>query len=102
MRFASASASEIERNADLDWLDPADAAAFPDFFRDLLKRARRRGELARGIDIEAAVKVLLACVTGLASLHGSLRDEQEFAAVLRTFEQLLQGGFAQRPPAAGH
>lgn len=100
MRFASASANEIERNADLDWLDETEAGAFPDFFRDLLKRAYRRGELARSIDIETAVKVLLACVTGLAALHGSLRDEQEFATVLRTFEQLLQGGFAQRPAAA--
>lgn len=102
VRFASDSASEIERNADLDWLDETDAAAFPDFFRDLLKRAHQRGELARGIDIETAVKVLLACVTGLAALHGSLRDEQEFAAVLRTFEELLQGGFAQKPPAASY
>lgn len=93
VRFASASAGEIERNRDLDWLDERDANAFPDFFRELLQRARRRGELARDIDIEAAVKVLLACVAGLAALHGSLRSEREFAVVLRTFERMLRGDF---------
>lgn len=95
MRFASSSVGEIERNRELDWLDEAEAAAFPDFFRDLLKRARRRGELAPDIDIEAAVKVLLACVTGLAALHGSLQSEREFAAVLRAFERLVEGEFAR-------
>ncbi|HLS81227.1 MAG TPA: helix-turn-helix domain-containing protein [Steroidobacter sp.] len=93
MRFASASAAEIERNRDLEWLDERDANAFPDFFRELLQSARRRGELARGVDIETASKVLLACVAGLGALHGTLRSERQFAMVLRTFERMLKGDF---------
>lgn len=93
IRFASASTSEIERNRDLDWLDEGEGAAFPQFFRELMQRARQRDELAAGIDIEAAVKVLQACITGLGSLYDSLRGEREFAAVLRTFERLLVGDF---------
>lgn len=103
IRFASASTSEIERNRDLDWLDEAEGAAFPEFFRQLLQRARRRGELAPGVDIEAAAKVLQACITGLGSVYDSLRGEREFATVLRTFERLLVGDFlvgrAARRPA---
>lgn len=91
MRFASASAGEIERHDELDWLDPDDASAFPDFFRQLLLRARRRGELGKGIDIDAAAKMLLACISGLASFHGSLSGPAEFARVLRSFERMLSG-----------
>lgn len=91
MRFASASASEIERHDELDWLEPDDALAFPIFFRDLLLRAKRRGELGRGINIEATAKMLIACISGLASIHGSLSGADEFARLLRAFERMLQG-----------
>lgn len=96
VRFAAASMSEIEHHDELDWLDQEDADAFPNFFRDLLNRAYARGELGCGIDIEAAVKVLIACISSLASLHGSLKNEKAFALVLRTFERMLQGEFMCR------
>lgn len=95
MTFAAASAGEIERHDELDWLEPEDAAAFPLFFRELLLRARKRGELAKGVDIEAATKMLIACISGLASLHGTLSGPAEFARVMRAFEQMLQGDFSR-------
>ena len=91
MGFASASAAEIQRHAEIDWLSPEDASAFPEFFRELLLRARRRGELARSVDIEAATKMLIACISGLASFHDSLSGPDEFARVLRAFERMLSG-----------
>lgn len=103
IRFASASTSEIARNRDLDWLDESEGTAFPRFFRRLLLRARQRRELAPGLDIEAAVRVLQACIAGLGSSYDSLRDEREFATVLRTFQRLLTGDFfsARRAGAPG-
>jgi AcrR family transcriptional regulator len=91
MSFAAASASEIPRHDELDWLAPEEAYAFPTFFQQLLRRARRRGELGRGIDIDAATKMLIACISGLAALHSSLSGPDEFARVLRSFERMLSG-----------
>lgn len=91
MTFAAASAGEIERHDDLEWLDPEDSDAFPNFFRELLKRARRRGELGRGIDLEAAVQMLIACISGLALLQSTPSATKDFASVLRAFERMLRG-----------
>ena len=91
MAFAAAAAGEIERHDELEWLDPEDAEAFPEFFRDLLRRARDRGELGAGIDIEAAAQMLIACISGLAGLGGTLPATRSFAAVLRAFERMLRG-----------
>ena len=91
MTFGAASAGEIERHEDLDWLDAKDADAFPAFFRELLLRARRRGELGRGINIEAAAQMLIACISGLAALHGTPVATKDFASVLRAFERMLSG-----------
>ncbi|MCX7162643.1 MAG: TetR/AcrR family transcriptional regulator [Rhodocyclales bacterium] len=91
MTFCAASAGEIGRHEDLDWLDAKDADAFPAFFRELLQRARRRGELGRGINIEAAAQMLIACISGLAALHGTPVATKDFASVLRAFERMLSG-----------
>lgn len=96
MSFAAASAGEIVRHDELDWLDADEAQGFPRFFRGLLLRARRRGELRAGIDIDSAVKMLIACVSGLGALHGALSGPAEFARVLRAFEHMLQGDFCLR------
>jgi AcrR family transcriptional regulator len=91
MAFAAASAGEIARHDELDWLDPADAAAFPEFFRALLGRARRRGELASGVDIEAAAQMLVACISGLAALDGTPTGTRDLAALLSAFQGMLRG-----------
>ncbi len=91
MAFAGASAGEIARYDDLDWLDPEDANAFPEFFRGLLRRARRRGELGRGVDIEAAAQMLIACISGLAAVDGPPTGSKDFASLLRAFERMLSG-----------
>ena len=91
MAFAAASAGEIRRHDDLEWLEPEDSDAFPNFFRGLLRRARSRGELGRGIDIEAAVQMLIACISGLAALQGTPSATKGFASVLRAFERMLRG-----------
>ncbi|MFI4981521.1 MAG: TetR/AcrR family transcriptional regulator [Nevskiales bacterium] len=95
MNFAAASAMEIQRNRELDWLEKDEAEAFQNYFRRLLKRARRRGELGARVDIEAAVNILLITFASLAFLHGSQvgaqSGEQAFAASLAAFKQLLKG-----------
>ena len=91
MAFAAASAGEIARHDELDWLDPADADAFPEFFRELLRRAHRRGELARGVDVEAAAQMLVACISGLAALDGTPTGTKDLATLLRAFQRMLSG-----------
>ena len=91
MRFAAGAAMEIQRNKDLDWLAREDAEAFPLFFRRLLKRARKRGELGAGVNIDAAINVLLISFASLAFLQGAQFDARSFAASLHSFQQLLRG-----------
>lgn len=91
MNFAAASSMEIQRNKDLNWLDQEDAEAFPNYFLSLLRRAERRGELARGVEVTAAANVLLTCFASMAFLQGSQISASTFAASLRSFKQLLKG-----------
>lgn len=91
MAFAAASSGEIARHDELDWLDPADASAFPEFFRGLLRRARRRGELGRDVDIEAAAQMLVACISGLAALEGTPTGTKDLGALLQVFQRMLNG-----------
>lgn len=102
MRFAANAEGEIARHPELRAYRDAGDESFAVLFRDLVQRARTRGELDRSVDVEAAVKVLQACFTALALLHGACRDTDEFAAVLRTFEHLIVGDFmlARSGPAA--
>lgn len=91
MNFAGSAAGEIARHEDLDWLDTEDARAFSDFFRELLLRAKQRGELGHGINIDAAAQMLIACISGLAAMHDNPATTKDFAALLRAFELMLKG-----------
>lgn len=102
LAFAGAAAGEIARNDALDWLDPEDARAFPQFFRELLLRARRRGELGRGVDIEAAAQMLVACISGLAALESTPAGTTDLAARLRAFERMLRGDLMRSGGARTH
>lgn len=91
MNFASASALEIQRNKELDWLAREDAEAFPMFFRRLLKRAKKRGELGAQVNIDAAMNVILISFASLAFLQGKQVSDASFDASLKAFQQLLRG-----------
>jgi len=91
MSFAAASTMEIQRNQELDWLEKEDAEAFQNYFLDLLKRARRRGELGPHVEIGATVNILLISFASLAFLHGTQFSEKAFDASLHAFKQLLKG-----------
>ncbi len=91
MSFASASALEIQRHKDLDWLEREDAEAFPMFFRSILKRAKKRGELGAQVNIDAAMNVLLISFASLAFLQGTQVNEAAFDVSLKAFQQLLRG-----------
>lgn len=97
MSFASASALEIQRHKDLDWLAREDAEAFPMFFRNLLKRARKRGELGPNVNLDAAMNVLIISFASLAFLQGTQVDEAAFDVSLKAFQQLLRGEMFVRP-----
>ncbi len=100
MNFAAASSMEIQRNKDLNWLDQEDAEAFPNYFHGLLKRAKRRGELAPDVDLDSTANVLLIAFASIAFLQASQVSEQAFAASLQSFKQLLKGQIFVTPPAA--
>lgn len=97
MNFASASALEIQRNKELDWLAREDAEAFPMFFRNLLKRARKRGELGPNVNLDAAMNVLIISFASLAFLQGTQVDEAAFDVSLTAFQQLLRGEMFVHP-----
>lgn len=98
MRFAGLAGGEIERHPELR-IDRAEGReAFPMLFRELLERARERGELGADIDIDAGVRVLSACFTRLAGMHAESASHEEFAQNMRTFERMLRGEL-MRPPA---
>ncbi len=97
MNFASASALEIQRHKDLDWLAREDAEAFPMFFRSLLKRARKRGELGPQVNLDAAMSVLIISFASIAFLQGRQVDEAAFDVSLKTFQQLLRGEMFVQP-----
>lgn len=91
MNFAAASAMEIQRNQELDWLDKEDGEAFMNYFLGLLKRARQRGELGPDVDIGAAANILLISFASLAFLSGTQVDAKAFEASLTAFKQMLKG-----------
>ncbi len=95
VRFGGNAAAEIRHNRELDWLDSELAAAFPDFFRDLVRQAARHGELASATDLEGAAGLLLALTMGLSISHDTDGDEEAFAARVRAYERLLRGELFQ-------
>lgn len=97
MRLAGMAEGEIQRYPELAIGPHEGSEAFAMLFRSLLVRARERGELGPGIDVDSGVRVLTACFRRLATMHGEAASQDEFARDLRTFEALLAGEL-MRPP----
>ena len=97
MRFAGYAEAEIQRHPELMIGHDEGAEAFPKLFRELLQRARKRGELAASIDIDAGVRVLSACFTRLAGLHGEAASHADFAQNLLAFQHMLRGDLMRVP-----
>lgn len=98
MRFAGHAEAEIQRHPELRIGQEDGAEAFPRLFRELLERARQRGELAASINIDAGVRVLSSCLTRLAGLHGEASTHDEFAQNMLAFEHMLRGDLMRVPP----
>lgn len=97
IRFAGHAEAEIQRHPELTITKAEGAEAFALLFRELLERARARGELAASIDIDAGVRVLSSCLTRLASLHGEAASHDEFAQNMLAFEHMLRGDMMRLP-----
>ncbi len=95
MRLAGMAEAEIQRYPELAIGPHEGSEAFAMLFRALLQRARQRGELGPGIDVDSGVRVLGACFRRLASMHGEAATHEQFARDLRTFEAMLQGELMQ-------
>lgn len=91
VRFGGNAAAEIRHNRELEWLDSDLGNAFPDFFRELVQGAARRGELAPDISVEDVASLLGALTVGLSISHEIDGDDEQFAARLRAYERLLRG-----------
>lgn len=91
MRLAGMAEGEIQRYPELAIGPHEGSEAFAMLFHSLLVRARERGELGPGIDVESGVRVLTACFRRLAAMHGEAASQEEFARDVRTFEALLAG-----------
>lgn len=91
IRLAGMAEGEIQRYPELAIAPHEGSEAFAMLFRSLLLRARERGELGPGIDVESGVRVLSACFRRLATMHGEAASHEEFARDVRTFEAMLQG-----------
>lgn len=91
VRFGGNASAEIRHNRELDWLGSDLARAFPEFFRDLVREAARRGEIAAEVDQDDVAALLLALTMGLSISHDADGDEEPFAARLRAYERLLRG-----------
>jgi AcrR family transcriptional regulator len=97
IRFAGNAAAEIRHNRELGWLQQDVALAFPDFFRELMQRARERGELGGDVIVDEAAELLLVLISGLSTSHATDEREEQFVARVRTFERLLRGQLLYAP-----
>jgi len=94
MRFAGHAEAEIQRHPELALSIEEGRDDFMHFFRDLLLRARQRGELGSGVDVEAGVRVMSAFMTRLATISGATdQGGQELAQHMAVFESMLRGQF---------
>lgn len=97
MRFAGNAVSEVQQHPELTVVKEAAEDSFLALFTALLERARARGELRADVDIASAAAVLLACFIGLGLMYGVVHNESTYAQVLRSFQHLIMGHFAQPP-----
>jgi len=97
MRFAGSAVAEVQQRPDLVVVADASEDSFLKLFIALLERARARGELRADVDITSSAGVLLACFIGLGLMHGVVHSESTYAQMLRSFQHLIMGHFAQSP-----
>lgn len=95
--FAAIASLEIERHPELQAALAADAQRIRGFFEHLLGTARRRGEIAADVDVDAAVNLIIAALFGLAWLRSRLARPAEHDAAIRAFQRLLQGRMFRAP-----
>jgi AcrR family transcriptional regulator len=91
VQFAAVAALEIQRHPELSASVATDTQDIRGFFRHLLAAGRRRGEIARTVDREAVVNVVVSALFGLAWLRGQLERQADYEAAIRAFQRLLQG-----------
>jgi len=97
VEFAASAYYEIQRQSELNALLGEEHFQVFDLFRGLLEAGVERGEISAEVDLETAVNVIVACVSGLAIHRGRLESEEEFAAALRAFQCVLRGTLFARP-----
>jgi AcrR family transcriptional regulator len=97
VEFVAAAISEIPRHEELESRLLEEHLELFAFFHRLLEDGQRRGEIAPEVDLEAAVGTIVACTSGLALQRRALVNEDEFAALMRGFQQLIRGHFFAPP-----
>lgn len=99
--FASIASLEIERHPELSAILAPDTQGIRPFFARVLAAGRRRGEIARDVDTEAVVNVLVSSLFGLAWLRSQVGRREDYAAAIRAFQRLLQGALFASPGTSG-
>lgn len=89
--FAAIASLEIERHPELEALLRADTKEMRGFYRRVFAAARRRGEIAADIDIEAVLNLVQSSLFGLVWLRVQVRRPEQYEAAIRAFERLLHG-----------
>jgi len=97
VEFIAAAINEIPRHEELESRLLEEHLELFAFFHRLLEEGQRRGEIAPEVDLEAAVGTIVSCTSGLALQRRALVNEDEFAALVRGFQQLIRGQFFTAP-----
>ncbi|MEY2958711.1 MAG: hypothetical protein RLZZ01_1279 [Actinomycetota bacterium] len=89
--FIVAVAQETQRNPDLLELLAPQRGRHAKFFSDLAAGARRRGELAPGVDERAVADLLGAVLSGLARMSTASGEVGRYAAAVAVLDHVLAG-----------
>jgi AcrR family transcriptional regulator len=89
--FAAIASLEIERHPELAELLRADTEDIRRFYRRVFADARRRGEIAADLDIDAVHNLMQSSMFGLVWLRSQVQRPEQYEAAIRAFERLLQG-----------
>jgi AcrR family transcriptional regulator len=89
--FAAVASLEIERHPELEKILRADTADMRRFYRHVFAAARRRGEIAADLDIDAVHNLMQSSMFGLVWLRSQVQRPEQYEAAIRAFERLLQG-----------
>jgi len=99
-RFASVADLEIQRHPELSAVLQPDSQGVRTFFAQLLTEGYRRGEIARDVDIEAVVNLVVSSLFGLAWLRSRVESQEAYADTTRAFQRLLRGALFRAGSAA--